>query len=512
MLKLPKAVQALLDPGIYPEGTEEVKLLQTQISFIFLAGDFVYKLKKPVDFGFLDFTTLEKRKFFCWQEVELNRRLCPEIYLGVVPLVRSKGGFSLGGEGEVADYLVKMRRLPQERTMDKLLEKDEVSPQMVEKVAAKLADFHRWAKIIWEDFGDLKTCRFDTEENFAQTKKYIDLTISLQEYERIKLYTRSFLERNASLFEQRVKEGRVKDCHGDLHLAHICFSDEIYIFDCIEFNDRFRYLDVASEVAFLAMDLDRHEREDLSRHFVESYIGFSGDQKLKEILDFYKCYRAYVRGKVESFKLDDPHISRREEVQQVAKKYFNLAYSYTFPHPILFITCGLIGTGKTALAQELSQKLGIPILSSDTIRKKLAGISPEEHRFEDFGKGIYSADFSHKTYSQMLAEAEEILKKGSSVILDASFRRQGEREKALSLAKRLGADFLVLECTCPEKVAAERLGKRHGEGSVSDGRLEIFSELKANFEPVVEVPTSKHFRLDTSLSTKELVSWVLERI
>ncbi|RLC71952.1 MAG: hypothetical protein DRI26_04045 [Chloroflexi bacterium] len=330
MSALPEAVQALLNPVIYPERPKKVELLQTQISFIFLADDFVYKLKKPVDFGFLDFTTLERRRFFCQQEVELNRRLCPEIYLGVVPLVRNKGSFSLKGRGEVVDYLVKMRRLPQERTMDRLLQRNQVSPQMLERLAQKLVDFHRQARTISSGFGDLETCRFNAEENFTQTEKYVGLTLPPSRFERIKSYTRSFLERNAGLFERRVREGRVRDCHGDLHLAHICFTDGICIFDCIEFNERFRYLDVANEIAFLAMDLDYHGRPDLSHYFVQHYVNLSGDRELEKLLNFYKCYRAYVRGKVESFKLDDPHISENEKeaTLAVARKYFELAESY----------------------------------------------------------------------------------------------------------------------------------------------------------------------------------------
>ena len=330
MSALPEVVRALLSPAIYPERPKKVELLQTQISFIFLADDFVYKLKKPVDFGFLNFTTLERRRFFCQQEVELNRRLCPEIYLGVVPLVRKKGGFSLDGRGEVVDYLVKMRRLPQERTMDRLLQRNQVSPQMLERLAKRLVDFHRQARAISSGFGDLETCRFNAEENFSQTEKYVGLTLTLSCFERIKSYTRSFLEKNAELFERRAREGRVRDCHGDLHLAHICFTNGIYIFDCIEFNERFRYLDVANEIAFLAMDLDYHGRPDLSHHFVQHYVNLSGDRELEKLLNFYKCYRAYVRGKVESFKLDDPHILEGEKAKALenATRYFQLAESY----------------------------------------------------------------------------------------------------------------------------------------------------------------------------------------
>ena len=269
MTEFPPLVEALLCPRAYPEKPDKVELVQTQISFVFLAGDYVYKMKKPVDFGFLDFTTLEKRAYYCQQEVLLNRRLCPDVYLDVVTVTKSNGEYSVESDGEIVEYAVKMRRLPQDRTMDKLLEAGEVTPEMVAGVAKKLVEFHRQAQTIKDGFGDMESARINAEENFTQTEQFLGVTISPEEYERIKKFTYSFMDRNTQLFDKRVKEGRVKDCHGDLHAAHICFSDEVYIFDCIEFNDRFRYADVASEIAFLAMDLDFHRHGDLSRHFIQ---------------------------------------------------------------------------------------------------------------------------------------------------------------------------------------------------------------------------------------------------
>ena len=332
MSPLPELVQALLDPKAYPEHPPGVELVQTQMSFVFVLGDYVYKVKKPVNLGYLDYTTLEKRLFFCQREVELNRRLCPETYLGVLPITRDRDGISVGGQGRVVEYAVKMRYLPQEAMMDVLLAKNQVSPEMVARVAHKLAEFHERAETNAQisTFGDLGTITQNTEENFAQTEKYFGRTISPETCERIKSYSRVFIKKNTALFRQRIADGRVRDCHGDLHAAHICFTDDICIYDCIEFNDRFRYCDVASEVAFLAMDLDYHGRADLSRSLVNAYVAASRDDKLLEVLDFYKCYRAYVRGKVESFKLDDPYISEEEKtrVPAVAKRYFELAESY----------------------------------------------------------------------------------------------------------------------------------------------------------------------------------------
>jgi len=332
MSQLPEMVQALLDPKIYPDASSEVELMQTQMSFVFLTGNYVYKMKKPVNLGYLDYTTLEKRHYYCQREVELNRRLCPDAYLGVVSITQDKGDIAIEGRGEVIEYAVKMLYLPQEAMLNILLAKDQVSAEMLTSVAQKLAEFHQKAETnaTISAFGDLDAITVNTEENFSQTIKYIGNTISQERYRQIKGYTNSFMENSTSLFRKRIADGRIRDCHGDLHAAHICFTDDICIYDCIEFNDRFRYCDVASEIAFLAMDLDNYGRADLSQSFADAYVAFSGDNELPRLLNFYKCYRAYVRGKVESFKLDDPHISEEEKTKTlaVATKYFELAESY----------------------------------------------------------------------------------------------------------------------------------------------------------------------------------------
>jgi len=332
MLELPPLVQALLEPKTYHHAPQKVELMQTQMSFLFLTGDYVYKVKKPVDLGYLDYTTLEKRRFFCQQELKLNRRLCPDIYLEVVPIVQHQDKILLGGKGEVIEYAVKMRQLPPQRMMNVLLSKNQVSQRMVRQVAQKLVDFHQQAETNTEisSYGSLGSILTNTEENFTQTQKYIGVSISSEQYRGIKAYTDSFTVQNIRLFKKRVKEGRIRDCHGDLHSAHICFIDGICIYDCIEFNDRFRYCDVASEIAFLAMDMDYHRHPDLSQHFIDAYVKSSQDEELLKLLHFYKCYRAYVRGKVESFKLDDPHIPEGEKTRALAaaRRYFELAKSY----------------------------------------------------------------------------------------------------------------------------------------------------------------------------------------
>jgi aminoglycoside phosphotransferase family enzyme len=306
--------------------------METHISLLFLTGNHVYKLKKPVDFGFLDFTSLEKRKFFCEEEVKLNRRLSPALYLGVVRITKEGNRIHLEGKGEPVEYAVKMKQIPEEKLMDKLLERRQVTPKMIEAVSEKLVQFYYAAETndLIKSFAKPERVKQDTDENFEQTEKYIDVTIPGEVYEEVKNKTNSFLRMNGKIFERRIASDRIRDCHGDLRLEHIFWGDEISIFDCIEFNQRFRYTDVAADIAFLAMDFDYHGREDLGEHLIRAYVGESGDHELMEVLDFYKCYRAYVRGKVESFRLDDPHIpeGEKKEAQKRAQKYFNLAHRY----------------------------------------------------------------------------------------------------------------------------------------------------------------------------------------
>ena len=516
MPQLPELVIALLDSKAYPETPQHVELVQTQMSFIFLSDDYVYKVKKPVNLGYLDYTTLDKRHFYCQREIELNRRLCPEVYLGVVPITKGKGSFLMGGQGEVIEYAVKMCRLSQEAMMDMLLTNNQVSTEMVARVAQRLVEFHQKAETNAgiSAFGGLNAIKINTEENFTQTEKYIGKTISQEEYQRIREYTDSFVEENASLFRRRVEGGRIKDCHGDLHAAHICFTNGICIYDCIEFNDRFRYCDIASEVAFLAMDLDHYGRADLSDAFVNAYIDMSQDRELSQLLNFYKCYRAYVRGKVESFKLDDPYITKAEKRQtlDIASSYFDLADSYIRSKPILFITAGLIGTGKTTLAQALARRLGLVVISSDVTRKQLASISVTEHRFEEFNTGIYSAEFSRKTYDKMFSQAKDILSGGRSVILDASFSRAEERLKAKGLAEKLGTDFFVVECRLDAESIKQRLAERLKESTTSDGRWEIYEPQKRQFEPVTETSPTNHVIIDTSAPVNKTIRQVLDKL
>jgi aminoglycoside phosphotransferase family enzyme len=332
MSELPELVKALLEPRAYPEPPPQVELVQTQISYVFLAGDLVYKIKKPVDFGFLDYTTLEKRLHFCRKEVELNRRLCPEAYLGVVPITGGKGRYKVGGKGEVKEYAVEMRRLPHEAMMDVLLTENRVTPEMAERVAGIIAEFHKKAATSKEigRIGGINAVIKNTSENFEQTEQYAGTIIPRETFQHIKDYTEGFIKANTALFYRRAAEGRVRDCHGDLHAAHICFGEKICIYDCVEFIDRLRYTDVTADVAFLAMDLDHFGRPDLADTFVDTYVKKSGDRELLALLNFYKCYRAYVRFKIGCSQYDDPYIpaNEKEKILATTRSYFRLAETY----------------------------------------------------------------------------------------------------------------------------------------------------------------------------------------
>lgn len=329
--QLPDFINHFLQPSSFSHPVASVELVQTHISYVIIAGDLVYKFKKPVDFGFLDFTTLEKRKFYCHQELTLNQRLCPDIYREVVSVTASQKGFEMNGSGEVVEYGVMMERMPEERMMGRLLNDGKVNKEMINRIVDTLVPFYEKAEggPDIQKFGTAEAVSVNVVENFDQTQDFVGKgVLSEVQYQSISQYAREFLKQE-DLFRQRSKT-RVKDCHGDLYSANICLADNVHIFDCIEFNERFRYCDVASDVAFLAMDLDFHGREDLSDFFITSFVSASNDLGLPDVLNFYKCYRAYVRGKIGLFTAYSPEVDEATKINSLeqAAKYFQLAEKY----------------------------------------------------------------------------------------------------------------------------------------------------------------------------------------
>ncbi len=332
---LPQFIQFLLDPGTHGDDVEKVDLVQTHISYVLLAGENVYKFKKPVDFGFLNFSTLEKRYHFCREELRLNRRLCPSIYKGLVYVKSQGNGFHLletdRRHDSAVEYGIRMDRMPEERMMANIIKRGELDEQMVDAVCARLIPFYRQADNSREisTFGTARAVGLNVIENFNQTEPFIGTAISRQQFDFIDRYARDFLARQ-DLFESRRSAGRIRDCHGDLYSANICLADRVYIYDCIEFNQRFRYCDVASDVAFLAMDLDFHGLHNLADHFIDRFCLQSDDQELRTMLNFYKCYRAYVRGKIGLFTAHAPEVDEptRQQALRRADLYFKLAEHY----------------------------------------------------------------------------------------------------------------------------------------------------------------------------------------
>jgi hypothetical protein len=517
---LPPHIQALLSPAAYPHRVDRVELRQTHISYVLFAGDVVYKIKKPLNLGFLDYSTLEKRKRFCEEEVRLNRRLCEGAYLDAVPVTQADGAVRVEAEGEVIDYAVKMRRLPEDGMMSRLLERDGVTSEHLALLARRLAAFHASSERSEEidRFGGLETALVNWRENFEQTEPYLGRTITHPQLAAIRAFVENVAGGDGELFAQRVREGRARDCHGDLRTDAVCFTEgHACIYDCIEFNERFRYSDVAADIAFLAMDLEFRDRRDLSDELMGRYLGDTLDATLPLLLAFYKCYRAYVRGKVDGFQLDQPEVdeAQKAQAQRAARRYFELAHEYAVHATprMLLITVGVTGSGKSYLANALAARLGAVILSSDVTRKRLLGIDPTETRIEPFGQGSYTPEMTERTYRALLDEARPWLQRGKPVVLDATFLQRAQREAVLRLAFDADAPFLAVECEAPEALVWERLSQRRGEErAVSDGRWEIYQAQQESREPVDELPVGSHMVADTSRPLREQLAAVVAHL
>ena len=511
-MDLERLVERFSDPAFYPEPTTAVEIIQTHISYIFLTDRFAYKVKKPVDFGFLDYTTLQLRRALCEREVTLNRRLCPETYLGVVEVREQDGRLAIGGPGETVEVAVKMARLPGARMLRQVLARGEGNDALFERVAGILAGFHRHA-VAPPEVAAMKGfdgVKLNCDENFAQTERYVDDLVPRATYAFIKNSTDLFFRRRAGLFARRVSGRRIVDGHGDLHLDSICATEPVRIFDCIEFNERFRIQDVAEEVAFLAMDLEFHGYSPFARTFVDAYVEASGDAELLDLLAFYKTYRAYVRAKINSFAADDLRIAEAERTasRATATRYYELAaHCAAVCNPRrLLVTCGLTGSGKSTLARKLGERHALQLIRSDVVRKELAGIAPEERRWLPFDQGEYSPEMTDRTYAVMLERAEALLLAGHSVVLDGCYIKRGQRDGAVELARRLAVPLLLLECRTSEEVIRERLERRaRKNGTVSDGRWEIYSGQLAEFEPPEEIAGDERVVLDRSKPVEELL-------
>jgi aminoglycoside phosphotransferase family enzyme/predicted kinase/CBS domain-containing protein len=499
-----------------------IELVQTHISWVFLVDDEVFKVKKPVDLGFLDFRSIEQRRAACEAEVRLNARLAPSVYLGIVAVRRGDDGrCALFGQGPVVDWAVHMRRLPDAERADILLAKGFLPASIVDAIARRIAAFHAAAH------SDEATARFATPEaiernvaeNFEQLRGHIGRYVAAPQAEEIARWQLAFVRGHDALFRKRIAAGRVRDGHGDLRLEHVYLasSGEPTILDCIEFSDRLRFGDVCSDIAFLSMDLAAQGRVDLAERLIATYARESGDFDLYPLIDFYESYRACVRGKIAALVADDEAVpaTARRRAEDDARRYLLLALSAE-RRPLVPATLiavgGLIASGKSTVAERASLEWGLPVVDADGTRKALLGVKATRPVHENAWAGAYDPGFTEKVYAEVLRRAEQVLISGRGVIIDASFRSRVARAAVRDLAGRFHVPLRVVECRADQNASRARLGARARESSVSDGRIEIFDAFRARFEPVDELPPDDHVLLDTSRSLDETIETLRARL
>ena len=493
-------IAAMLQPTFYPKPPTVVAHRETHISHVFIAGDLVYKVKKPVRFSFLDFSTLAKRRHYLQEELRLNQRLAPSVYLGVMPIAFDDSGWRLGGWAEPAEYTLVMRRLPDRRMLPFLLETKQITPAMIAELAKLLASFHNAADIVdgIEPRAYVAAVEKRWSENLAELEPFLTNSEDRAACRLIQNFGPEFLANHADLFTRRVSGGWIRDVHGDLHAEHICFAPEgIQIFDCIEFSRELRCCDLAAEVGFLLMDLAVRGGEFLIEPFLSVYRDRVNDAAITELLPFYECDRALVRAKV--------HALRSHQWSDEAARYFQFARRLTWApmKPFLVMVCGLTGSGKSTLARVIAERLGLTVISSDVVRKRLAGRSGRYRAL--LNAGIYSATMTEKTYARMAREAENHLVNGKGAILDATFTRRTQREKIVYLADRHQTPLLVIHCAASAATTEQRLNRRAAEGTdISDGRWDIYLAQKSADEPLDEIPASDRLELNTESAPEEL--------
>lgn len=488
-------VQQMLQPDFYPHAvTEPIQLIQTHVSSVFLTGEFVYKLKKPVNFGFLDFSTLEKRQHFCQEELRLNQRGAAELYLEVLPITQTGEKFTLNDSGEVVDYVVKMQQFPQETLLSAMYDRGELTEQHLIELAKVLAKFHQNAPTneYILGFGEVAQIRQAIDENYTQTVNYIGVAQTQQQFDETKAYTDKLFAERAALFQSRVQGKFIRECHGDLHLRNICFwNDKILLFDCIEFNEPFRFVDVMYDVAFFAMDLDARNRSDLSNLFLNAYLEQTGDWEGLQVLPLYLSRQAYVRAKVTSFLLDDPGIPEavKQESAETASRYYRLAWDYTRQKEgRLIMMAGLSGSGKSTTARQLARELGAIHLRSDAVRKHLGGVALDE-KGDD---ALYSPEMTQKTYDRLLQLGITLVSQGYSVILDAKYDRQALRAPVVEKALATGIPLEIQYCTAPVELLHDRVAQRSGDISdattavLAQQQMEPFTDTEQIFVTIVD--------------------------
>ncbi len=487
-------VQALANSCRAALGDNSVRIIETHISRVLLAGPHAYKFKRPVDFGFLDYSTLERRKRFCAEELRLNRRTAPDLYLEAVSVTETPTGIAFGGEPAV-EFAVKMLRFSEDELMSRMLMEGRLQPEHIDALAARIAAFHIGLTGTM-DYGDAASVFAPMAQNFQQVRRL--LAEPPQPLSELEQWTQRYYEKNQGWLTKRQRAGFVRECHGDLHLNNIVFRNgQPQAFDGIEFNPQLRFIDTISEIAFLTMDLADRGHEPLAWRFLNDYLEWTGDFGGVALLRFYQVYRAMVRAKVAAIRLSqvDHDTQSRSELDS----YITLARRFTRdPKPFLLVTCGLTGSGKTTLSQPLTERLGAVRVRSDVERKRLFGLAPDADSESVRGGGIYTSEATRRTYDRLETIAEQLLAGGTPTLVDATFLERSDRDRFARLARRLRVPFAIVQAHAPEPVLRERVAKRHSERTdASEADIAVLEHQLASAsepapeEPVIPIDTSQ---------------------
>jgi len=509
-------IRAMLKPEFYDHPVQSCQLIETHISWVILTGDFVYKVKKPVDFGFLDFSTLEKRKFYCEEELRLNRRLAPDLYLSVIQISGSIDNPELNGNGKAIEYAVKMLQFSQDMQLDHVLARNELQQDMIDSIASLIADFHQMIDISRDDtdYGSPERLYQPVKENFIQIRERVADPSRLELLSVLEQWSEDTFYKIKNVFTQRKNNGFIRECHGDLHLRNLAwYKNRPLAFDCLEFNPNFRWIDVISEIAFLIMDLEDHAQPELAQRFLNRYLELSGDYEGCSVLRFYLVYRAMVRAKVDAIRVHQTGISKQESEQANKEfySYLQLALTYTKQvTPFIIITRGMSASGKSTLTQPLLEKIAAIRIRSDIERKRLFNIKAGEDSHADAGQGIYTTPATKRTYLKLLELAGDIVDAGLSVIVDATFATSEQRKLFKELAKKKQVRFIILEFVAADETLKQRIRDRKND--VSDADLTILENQIKNWQPLQQdeknnsilINTEKPFDIEKLLSQLKL--------
>lgn len=482
---------AMCDPVVYGRATGRVEKLETHISYIFLAGPYAYKIKKAVDLGFLDFTTLDKRHFYCEEELRLNRRLAPDLYLAVVPITGSYEHPVLNGEGTPVEYAVKMRRFAQHDLLDYLLIHDRLTPEQIDQLAEKIAAFHMSIAIASANdaYGSADAIRRPAIENFEQIRKAPGASFDPANLDRLEQWTLRQCRTLDGVFRARKAEGFVRECHGDFHLGNVAMVDgKITIFDCLEFSANLRWIDVINEIAFFTMDLQDKKRSDLARRFLNGYLEITGDYAGLRVLRFYLVYRAMVRAKVHGLRAGQPGVSAEQKIAALDeyRNYLALAERQIGDSiGAIIVTHGLSGSGKTTHTRTLLETINAVRVRSDIERKRQHGLEPRARSGSKIEEGLYAPAVTAGTYQRLSDLARTVVEAGYVVIVDATFLERRQRNAFRELAASLNVPFSILDFAATESTLRERVLQRQRQRrDASEADINVLEHQLKTREPL----------------------------